>query len=217
MSAKPWELSSYRLRRKVLKLFGASFHVYDGDTIVAVCKQKAFKLREDIRLYRDEEQTQELMLIRARQIVDFSACYDIVDSETQQKVGALRRRGLKSILRDSWEMLDARDTPIGKVEEDSMAMAMLRRLLSNLVPQRFQLQTGNGTQATFRQRWNPVRLQPRGVDAARRRGRPAAGVRGRRAARRDRRPPRQLSPCATRSSVPTASTRSNREPSSSAA
>ena len=60
-----------------------------------------------------------------------------------------------AILRDSWEMLDARDTPIGKVEEDSMAMAMLRRLLSNLVPQRFQLQTGNGTQATFRQRWNP--------------------------------------------------------------
>jgi uncharacterized protein YxjI len=155
MTAKPWELSSYRLRRKVLKLFGASFHVYDGDTIVAVCKQKAFKLREDIRLYRDEEQTQELMLIRARQIVDFSACYDIVDSETQQKVGAMRRRGLKSILRDSWEMLDAKDAPIGKVEEDSMAMAMLRRLLSNLVPQRFQLQTGNGTQAMFRQRWNP--------------------------------------------------------------
>lgn len=155
MTAKPWELSSYRLRRKVLKLFGASFHVYDGDTIVAVCKQKAFKLREDIRLYRDEEQTQELMLIRARQIVDFSACYDIVDSETQQKVGALRRRGLKSILRDSWEMLDAKDAPIGKIEEDSMVMALLRRLLSNLVPQRFQLQTGNGTQATFRQRWNP--------------------------------------------------------------
>ena len=155
MTKKPWELASYRLRRKVLKLFGASFHVYDGDTIVAVCKQKAFKLREDIRLYRDEEQTQELMLIRARQIVDFSACYDIVDSETQQKVGALRRRGLKSILRDSWEVLDADDKPLGKVEEDSAAMALFRRFLSNLVPQKFHLQTASRTCANLKQRWNP--------------------------------------------------------------
>ncbi len=47
---QPWDLPTYRLRRKVLKLFGASFHVYDGERVVAFCSQKAFKLREDIRL-----------------------------------------------------------------------------------------------------------------------------------------------------------------------
>ena len=155
MSNQPWDLGTYRLRRKVLKVFGASFHVYDGDRIVAFCNQKAFKLREDIRLFADEAQTRELLWIRARQIVDFSACYDVVDSQTQQKVGALRRRGMKSIVRDSWEVLDADDKPIGKVEEDNMFLALVRRLLSNLVPQKFHLQAARGGAARLQQRWNP--------------------------------------------------------------
>jgi hypothetical protein len=151
---QPWELPAYRIRRKVLKLFGASFHVYDGEQIVAFCNQKAFKLREDIRLYADESQQQELIWIRARQVIDFAACYDIVDSASQQKVGALRRKGLASILRDSWEVLDNDDQPIGKCQEDSAGMALLRRFI-NLIPQTFALAGPKGGAATFKQRFNP--------------------------------------------------------------
>jgi uncharacterized protein YxjI len=151
----PWDLPHYRIRRKLLKIFGASFHVYDGDRIVAFCKQKAFKLKEDIRLFADESLGTELLWIRARQVIDFAASYDVVDSASQQKVGALRRRGFKSMLRDSWEVLDVQDKVIGKVEEDSMAMAMLRRLLSNLIPQKFHLTGGGGRAAVLKQRFNP--------------------------------------------------------------
>jgi uncharacterized protein YxjI len=152
--ALPWDLPSFRIRRKVMKLFGASFHVYDGERIVAFCDQKAFKLREDIRLYQDESKSTELMLIRARQVVDFAACYDIVDAKSQQKVGALRRKGLASILRDSWEVLDNDDQPIGKCQEDSATMAMLRRFI-NLIPQTFRLQATKGGAVVFKQRFNP--------------------------------------------------------------
>lgn len=151
----PWDLPHYRIRRKLLKIFGASFHVYDGDRIVAFCKQKAFKLKEDIRLFTDESLSTELLWIRARQVIDFAASYDVVDSATQQKVGALRRRGFKSMLRDSWEVLDVDDQVIGKVEEDSMGMALLRRFLANIIPQKFHLTTGGGMTATMRQRFNP--------------------------------------------------------------
>ena len=151
----PWDLPHYRIRRKVLKIFGASFHVYDGDRVVAFCKQAAFRLKEDIRLYSDESARTELMWIRARQIVDFAASYDVVDAATQQKVGALRRRGFRSMLRDSWELLDVQDRPIGKVEEDGMGMALLRRVLTNLVPQRFHVTGPGGRDAVFKQRFNP--------------------------------------------------------------
>lgn len=150
----PWDLPHYRIRRKVLKIFGSSFHVYDGENIVAFCKQKAFKLREDIRLFTDESLGQELLWIRARQVIDFAANYDVVDSGTQKKVGALRRRGFASILRDSWEVLDLDDKPIGKVEEDSMGMALVRRFLVNIIPQSFHL-TGPGGTALLKQRFNP--------------------------------------------------------------
>lgn len=151
----PWDLSHYRIRRKLLKFLGASFHVYDGERIVAFCSQKAFKLKEDIRLFTDESQRTELLWIRARHVIDFAASYDVVDSATQQKVGALRRRGFKSMLRDSWEVLDVQDAVIGRVEEDSMAMALLRRLLSNLIPQQFHLTGDGGRAAVLKQRFNP--------------------------------------------------------------
>ena len=50
--AKVFEVDSYTIRRKFFKFFGASFQVFgpDGD-LVAFCKQKAFKLREDIRVF----------------------------------------------------------------------------------------------------------------------------------------------------------------------
>jgi hypothetical protein len=153
--ATPWQLPAYRIRRKVLKIFGASFHVYDGDRVVGFCKQKAFKLREDVRVFADEGQQHELMWIRARQVLDFAAFYDVVDTATQQKLGALRRRGFKSLLRDSWEVLDDTDRPLARVEEDSAALALVRRFLTNLVPQTFTLRGDGGGAATFRQRFNP--------------------------------------------------------------
>jgi hypothetical protein len=48
-------------------------------------EQKMFKLREDIRVYSDEAKTQEVLAIKARQIMDFSAAYDVVESATGQK------------------------------------------------------------------------------------------------------------------------------------
>ena len=139
----------------MLKILGASFHVYDGDRIVGFSSQKAFKLKEDIRVYTDESQARELLKVHARQIIDFSSAYDIIDSESGQKVGAARRKGLKSVLRDSWEILDAEDRPIAQLKEDSTGMALLRRFLTNLIPQSFHLENGGGRPIVFKQRFNP--------------------------------------------------------------
>ena len=43
-------------------------------------EQKMFRLREDIRVYSDESKSQEVLSIKARQILDFSAAYDVVDT-----------------------------------------------------------------------------------------------------------------------------------------
>ena len=152
-----FDLTRYTIRRKVLKIFGASFHVYDEQgRVVGFSKQKAFKLKEDIRVYTDESLAQELLLIKARQIVDFSAAYDIVDSAEGRKVGAARRKGWSSIIRDSWEILDENDAPVAKLLEDSTMMALLRRFLSNLIPQKFTLKDlGERPLAELRVRFNP--------------------------------------------------------------
>jgi len=149
--------TEFTIRRKVLTLFGAKFHIYNaqGD-LLAFCNQKAFKLKEDIRLYTDESMAVERLRIAARKIIDFGAAYDVINSGTDSKVGALKRKGWKSMLRDEWIVMDQDDREIGSITEDSVLMAMVRRLLTNLFPQSFHLRDETGTElARFRTHFNP--------------------------------------------------------------
>lgn len=150
----------YLIRRKVMKLVGGAFHVYDpSGALIAFSEQKAFKLKEDIRIFSDETKSREILSIQARAIIDFSAAYDVVDSTTGMPVGALRRRGGRSILRDEWCVLDAAGNEIGVLIEDSLGLALIRRLLTNLVPQRYDVffpDVASGTKvASLDQAFNP--------------------------------------------------------------
>ncbi|NOY99345.1 MAG: hypothetical protein GXP40_09135 [Chloroflexi bacterium] len=150
----------YLLKRQAIALTG-KFRFYDpAGNLVMFSQQKMFKLREDIRVYADEAKTQELLYIQARQIIDFSAAYDVIDSASGQKVGALRRKGLRSMLRDEWEVLDASDRVIGVLFEDSVGLAILRRLLlGSLLPQNYDLIIGDQRAADLKQRFNPFRYE----------------------------------------------------------
>lgn len=147
--------TKYLIRKKFFNLFGSSFRIFDptGQQIM-YAKMKAFKLKEDIRLYTDESMTFELLTIKARQILDFSAAYDVVDATTGEKVGALKRKGMKSIVRDEWIIMDAQDREIGTVSEDNLGLALARRFLSNLIPQTFRCFIGGQKVATFKQHFN---------------------------------------------------------------
>ena len=150
----------YLLKRQVFALTGKLRFYNPQGQLVLFSEQKMFKLREDIRIYSDEQKSQEVLAIKARQIIDFSAAYDVVDSATGQKVGALRRKGLKSILRDEWEVLGPNDDVIGLLFEDNMGLAMLRRLLlGSLLPQNYDLTLGQERVADIKQRFNLFRYE----------------------------------------------------------
>ncbi len=153
----PASTLNYTLKRQLLKLVGNNFRIYDpSGQLVAFVNQKGFRLKEDIRVYSDESATQEVMVIQARQIIDFSAAYDIWDSTTQTKVGAMRRKGWHSIIRDEWEVLDPNDQVIGTLIEDSVALALVRRFLSALVPQNYDMIMFDGRKVVdLRQNFNP--------------------------------------------------------------
>ncbi len=150
----------YLLKRQVFALTG-KFRLYDqNENLLMFSEQKIFRLREDIRVFADESKAQELLVIKARQIIDFSAAYDVIDATANQKVGVLRRKGWQSMLRDEWEVLDADDQPLGLLFEDSMGLALLRRfLLGSLLPQNYDITFGNERVADLRQRFNLFRYE----------------------------------------------------------
>lgn len=151
--------TKFLFKRQFLKLVGASFYVYDqNEALVLYADQKAFKLREDIRVYTAEDKSVEVLRIAARSIMDFSAAYDVFDSATGQKIGVLRRAGMKSMMRDEWQILDAQDRELGLIVEDSLVLALARRFIeyiSLLVPQKYSITVGNRAVGQFAQTFNP--------------------------------------------------------------
>lgn len=152
----PFAHRQYMLRRKVFAFWHGAFHLYDvNGNVAAYMQHKAMRLREDLRVYRDESRGQELLRIRARSIIDFGATYDVFDGSDNTLVGSFRREGWKSLLRDSWLILDTAGNEVGRIEEDNMALALVRRFLQNLIPQSFSGTLGAQPVFHFTQRFNP--------------------------------------------------------------
>ena len=156
-----YEADSYMVRQKVLKLLGEEFHIYSDDSmqqLIGYSKQKALKLKEDIRVYSDEQKSTELICIKARSIIDFGAGYDITDSQSGEAICTFKREGLKSLFKDSWKVMDSSGNQIGTLGEDSGILALVRRFVpfaSLLIPQEFVLSTGTGS-IVFTQKMNPL-------------------------------------------------------------
>ena len=151
----------YTIRRKVFKLFGAGFHVYDpAGKVVGYCEQKAFKLREDLRVYTDDTKRAEFFRINTQKILDFSATY-FVWLPDGTKLGSLRRKGLTStFIRDEWLVFDGNDQEVGLLHEESTLLGLLRRFIeaaSLIFPQKFVLvRTSDQVPLVqFRQHFNP--------------------------------------------------------------
>jgi hypothetical protein len=155
-----FQYDQFLLKRQVLALTGI-LRIYNSQgQLVLFSQQKMFKLREDIRVYADETKSRELIYIQARQILDFSAFYDVIDSQYMTKVGGLRRKGFRSMVQDEWEVLDTQEHPLGVLKEDSLTQALLRRfLLGTLLPQNYDLTIGDARVADLRQRFNPFRYE----------------------------------------------------------
>jgi len=150
---------TYLFRRKVFKLLGGAFHIYnEAGNLVFYGEQKAFKLREDMRVYADEGKKQELLVIKTPQILDISATYNVTDATTGEPVGALKRKGLKSFIIDEWKFLGTDGSEIGVLRESSFIMALLSRYF-NLIPQTYKITAGNTEVAMIKQAFNPFVLK----------------------------------------------------------
>jgi len=158
------EADTYLIRKKVLKILGEAFHIYTDDSqteLLGYCNKKAFKLKEDIRIYTDEEKTTELIIIKARGILDFtSQTYDIVDAQSGSSLGAFKRKGVKSLFKDTYIVLDQQDQEYAELSEDSGLLALVRRFVpfaNILIPQIFHLRGNDGGGSVeYTQKMNPI-------------------------------------------------------------
>ena len=147
---------NYLIRRRFWTLFGAKFDIYDAaGRVIGFSKQKAFKLKEDIRVFTDESATEPFLLIQARNIIDFSAAYDVFD-RAGVRLGTWKRKGWKSLMRDTWVVEDGEGREVATLQEESLFLALVRRFICTLIPQKFNLLSAEGQYyARYERCFNP--------------------------------------------------------------
>jgi hypothetical protein len=129
MAGAWWEHEVVFCRRKILAI-RPTFEIFDpqGKPIL-FCQQK-FSVKDDIRVYHDKSQQTQILGIKARSVVDWAGVFDVTDTASGQILGAFRRKGWRSMLRDEWDILNNNGQPVGKILESGVAI--MRRIFKFL-------------------------------------------------------------------------------------
>jgi hypothetical protein len=120
-----------QLIRPVANLYRISTLGSDGASAgqpLAFVRQKKLAIKEDIRFFADDSESEELFRIKARQILELRGRYDVTTS-VGERIGILEKVFGASLLRSTWRIYDAMEQQIALAQEKSMPIAILRRLI----------------------------------------------------------------------------------------
>lgn len=116
------------------KLLAIASQIYvrdAGGNMLGYVKQKLFKLKEDINVFADENQTRHLFNIKADRVLDFSAKYNFTDANGKL-LGSIKRKGMRSIFKASYEIYDERDIQVMKINEENGWIKVVDALIGEL-------------------------------------------------------------------------------------
>jgi len=103
------------------KLLALANQIYIRDAsgnLLGYVKQKMFKLKEDINIFADEQQTQMLFNIKADRMIDWSANYSFTDSRGSY-LGSIKRQGMRSIFKANYDVFDSQNNQAYKIHEEN--------------------------------------------------------------------------------------------------
>jgi uncharacterized protein YxjI len=96
---------------------------------VAFVRQKKMAIKEDIRFFADDSESEELFRIKARSLFDIGgARYDVTDADGAP-IGVLEHAFKQSLFRSTWKVTDADGGEVMLAQERSLPMAIARRVI----------------------------------------------------------------------------------------
>ncbi len=118
----------YIIKRPFWSFFERTFRVFapDGQLFMLV-RHPLLRLKEEFMVYADEAKTRPILRVKSRQMIAINFVFDVYDASTDQLLGSVQKRGLKSIVRDKFILLDPSGVEIGYSEEQGASL--LRRFI----------------------------------------------------------------------------------------
>lgn len=101
-----------------------------GQTVFYV-RQKLLALKEDIKVFADEQQKNQLFQIKADRIIDFSAQYNI-SAVNGGPIGAIKRQGMRSLWKATYNIKGPGGNDVGIIREENPWLKVLDALVSEI-------------------------------------------------------------------------------------
>jgi hypothetical protein len=121
---------SQRIRPMVNQYEVSTLGADDRSAGEKVCfvEQKRMALKEDLRAFADDTKTVEVFRIKAKQVFDPRARYDVTDADGKP-LGQLGKVFGESLLHSTWRIYDPAGNEIAWARERNLAVALFRRVV----------------------------------------------------------------------------------------
>lgn len=90
-----------------------------NQNVRAYVRQKMFRLKENVLVYSDESKKNELYQIKADRWIDFNALYSILDVASNEPLGSIGRKGMKSFWKASYSIFNTEKQVVFEVKEEN--------------------------------------------------------------------------------------------------
>jgi len=112
-----------KLKFKILAIAPQIFITDAAGTNIFYIKQKLFKLKEDIGVFTDSSQSEQVYGIKADRIIDFSARYNFTNMQGEN-IGSVKREGMRSFWKASYKVFEG-DREVYHIQEESAWVKVL--------------------------------------------------------------------------------------------
>ena len=99
--------------------------------LVSYVSKKKFRIKEDVGVYADENQSKLLIRIKADRAVDFGARYSVSDSDGRP-LGTVQQEGVRSLWKSSYLLSDASGSSVGSIHEENPWVKVLDGLMESI-------------------------------------------------------------------------------------
>ena len=99
--------------------------------LISYVRKKKFRIKEDVGVYADENQSNLLLRIKADRALDFGARYSVSDSDGRP-LGTVQQEGVRSLWKSSYLLSDATGSSVGSIHEENPWVKVLDGLMESV-------------------------------------------------------------------------------------
>jgi uncharacterized protein YxjI len=124
----PWQTADTFVVDQLIRPIANLYRISAAGQPIAFVRQKKLAIKEDIRFFADESESEELFRIKARAVLELGGRYDVTAPDGES-IGALEKVFGQSLLRSTWRVISNDGQELAVVKERSQFWAIVRRVI----------------------------------------------------------------------------------------